>query len=706
MQLSDNSKNMKRKTSLHRWFLRFDRTFSGTIWWQIFILLAFAAVALVIGLVICYFFTYGPKSEKVPFYEWALYLLVDSNALNNIYMDVYPEGERPWGTLLFSLLGSVLGVVVFGGMLISVLSNMLERRIENYRKGKNTYVIDNHHVILGYDEIVPSIIKQICSDKDAYVLLQSSLPSEEIAEMIHSSIAQDCEKRVIIKNGHRTSLQDLSELRMNEACAIYIVGERTKPSHDAMNIDCMEKVYAILSENKSKGMPQSITTVFEDQDTYAAMQVADLFDNIRHLGIEFIPYNFYADWAKQMFVDCRYMDNGEPYPYPYLDGNGITENDNRHVHLVIVGTSNFGVTLGVEAAKMLHFPNFRKGENLTRITFIDLNADKEKDLFMTRYRHFFEIQAHWFDGVKYPATKFVGDKADFLDVEFEFIKGDIYSPELQRQVAEWATDERQLLSLVFAMKDSRHNMGIAMNLPDEVYERNIPVFVRQNTSSKFLTQLHAKSEKQEKKIVVENNEVKEIPLKGRYVNLYPFGMTDIIFDVDKYAQKMAECINHLYSKCDELGWARIPTREEVTNCTWDDIHKKWVHLPVALQWSNLYSACNIEYRIHTIKAMRQSNAPIMEVKNEEAETLARVEHDRWNVEKLLLGYRKPSEDEDYYAAKNLVDGKKVKAMKNAHKALFIHCDIRPFTELDEIQEIDKEIIRYIPWFQETASKNS
>ena len=464
---------MKKKTSLHRWFLRFDRTFSGTIWWQIFILLAFAMVALIIGLGICYFFTYGQKSGKVPFYEWALYLLVDSNALNNIYMDVYPGGARPWGTLLFSLLGSLLGVVVFGGMLISVLSNMLGRRIENYRKGKNTYVIANHHVILGYDEIVPSIIKQICSDKDAYVLLQSSLPSEEIAEMIHSSIAQDCEKRVIIKNGHRTSSQDLSELRMNEACAIYIVGERTKPSHDAMNIDCMEKVCAILSENKSKGLPQSITTVFEDQDTYAAMQVADLFNDIRHLGIEFIPYNFYADWAKQMFVDCRYMDNGESYTYPFLDGDGITENDNRHVHLVIVGTSNFGVTLGVEAAKMLHFPNFRKGENLTRITFIDLNADKEKDLFMTRYRHFFEIQAHWYDGVKYPATKFESDKADFLDVEFEFIKGDVYSPELQTQIAEWATDEKQLLSLVFAMKDSRHNMAIAMNLPDEVYERNI-----------------------------------------------------------------------------------------------------------------------------------------------------------------------------------------------------------------------------------------
>ena len=116
-------------------------------------MLGFVIVALILGLIICYFLTYGEKGKELGFYEWALYLLIDGNALSNIYTDNYTGGERPWGTLLFSILGSLLGVVVFGGMLISVLSNMLERRIENYRKGKNVYVIENHYIILGYDEI-------------------------------------------------------------------------------------------------------------------------------------------------------------------------------------------------------------------------------------------------------------------------------------------------------------------------------------------------------------------------------------------------------------------------------------------------------------------------------------------------------------------------------------------------------------------------
>lgn len=81
--------------------------------------------------------------------------------------------------------------------------------------------------------------------------------------------------------------------------------------------------------------------------------------------------------------------------YPAVFGNGIGPDDPRLVHLVFVGTTNFAVAFAMEAAHVLHFPNFIKNKNLkTRITFIDLNADKEKDEFITRNRHFFEVQSY------------------------------------------------------------------------------------------------------------------------------------------------------------------------------------------------------------------------------------------------------------------------------------------------------------------------
>lgn len=733
---------MKTKTKLHRWFLSFDRTFSERIWWQIIILMGFVFAALIIGLVICYFLEFGDDNPDVPFYEWALYLLIDGNALSNIYTDSY-SGGRPWSTLLFSILGSLLGVVVFGGMLISVLSNMLERRIENYRKGKNAYVIEGHHIILGYDEIVPSIIKQICTDPDAYVLLQSSLPSEDVAENIHSSIAQDCEKRVIIKNGHRTSTQDLEELKMNKASHIYIVGDRTRPSHDAMNIDCLEKVYGVLKKSKDKGLPTSITTVFEDQNTYAAMQVVDLFDDIRKLNIELIPYNFYVDWAKQMFVDT------DGKRYPFIDGGGISSKSKQHVHIVIVGTSSFGVTLGIEAAKMLHFPNFDGENHRTEITFIDLNADKELRLFMTRARHFFEVQQHKYGEyveenaeliykeITKPATLFSGDDANFLDVEFRFVKGDVYSEEVQNLITGWACDDTQILSLVFAMRDSRHNMSIAMNMPDVIYERKTRIFVRQDNSSKFLDKVRELShDAVKKKIIKEDGTIETIQTQGRYANIYPFGMTDIMFDVNKITKRRAECLNYIYSIyfnknyiVDENG---NPIQNDQNNKHLDKektlkeqllangekvlqgmmlfnkveilkaAHDSWIGCKVSDQWSNIYSAYNIGFRERTIMAEKED---IMHLSADTIMKMAEVEHNRWNVEKLLMGFRKPLPEEDAYNL-DLSRYEKPDDKKKAYddfkttnnKKQYIHADIRPFTQLNDIQEIDKEIIRFIPWF--------
>ena len=691
---------MKRKTKLNRWTLWLDRIFSESVWQQVLVLVAIFMVALVIGWIVCSQLTFGESAQNLSFWEWALYILIDGNALNTIYMDDFPEGGRRWA-MLFVTLGSLLGVIVFGGMLISIFTNMLERRIENFRSGKKTYLISGHTVILGYDEIVPSIIKQICeSNEQMYVLLQSSLPSEELREKLQVSIASEFDERIIIKNGHRTSLTDLQKLRLADSCDIYVVGDRTKENHDAMNIDCLDKIVEVLEQAKDHH-PDTITAVFEDEDTYAAMQVTDLFENLRNIGVEFVPFNFYVDWAKQLFVDCNYTDNGVTHYYPHLDRDGITPDDQRHVHLVVIGTSTFGMTLAVEAAKMLHFPNFDGKHHKTEITFIDLNADKERLLFLSRYRHFFEVESYRYDGELIPATKFSGKDADFLDVEFSFVNGDIYSSEIQKLISQWATDDKQLLSLVLAMSDSRQNMSVAMSLPDEVYDSSVPVFVRQNTSSRFLSKLQEMSaaHQYEKKMIDSEGQIVSSQPVSRYANIYPFGMTDIVFDVQKRTRLMGECINYLYhlyfntTKVSDDGLEGMMKydRQQVLQ----EAHALWKTCKESDQWSSLYGAYNIPFRVRTFEAMGIND--LMHLDADLVERMGIVEHNRWTVEKLLMGFRKPLPNEDSYNLK--ADASTVKDFKkNNNKHHFIHSDIRPFNQLDSIQEIDKEIVRFIPWF--------
>ena len=84
----------------------------------------------------------------------------------------------------------------------------------------------------------------------------------------------------------------------------------------------------------------------------------------------------------------------------------------------------------------------------------------------------------------------------------------------------------------------------------------------------------------------------------------------------------------------------------------------------------------------------------------EIDALSETEHNRWNVERLLMGYRKPAEKEDMYD-KPAEIAKKLKNNKN----LFIHAHIRPYESLTkEIKQFDIDFAKYIPWIIQTANK--
>ena len=81
-----------------------------------------------------------------------------------------------------------------------------------------------------------------------------------------------------------------------------------------------------------------------------------------------------------------------------------------------------------------------------------------------------------------------------------------------------------------------------------------------------------------------------------------------------------------------------------------------------------------------------------ELTEEQINILAEVEHNRWNVEKLLMGFRKPKPEEDKYEHPEAGD------VLAKNKRLFIHHDIRPYDDLTEkTKQFDREFSKYIPW---------
>ena len=716
---------MKTKNKRTLW-LRFDRVLAHDLLRQ----LAILGIALLIALGLSYLFLAASNTEWENFcnaehinkFLLPLYLLIDSNALNNLYMG--SDNTHVHGWMLFaSSITFLFGAFIFNGVIIGIITNSIERRVKNHQEGHIHYLKSGHYIIMGYDDMVPSIITHIFQkDVKAYILILTSAETIDIKEKLNKSFSEKQMKKIVINYGHRISSEAFKDIYLEASEQIYVVGNHHRTAHDAINVECVDSICRYLQNLRTELRPSNITCMFKDLDTYSAFKTSNIFKKLKELDIDFTPYNFYTGWAKQVFVKREYRDFDNPgtrYPYPAVYGKGITPDDDKYVHLVFVGTTNFAVAFAMEAAHVLHFPNSDKRK--TKITFIDINADKEKDEFIIRNRHFFEVQSYIYRDLS-DDPKIISedtgkefmrfnndDDSDFLDLRFEFIKGDVFSQKVQDEISRWANNTKeQYLSIFLAMSDQRQNFVLGMNMPDAVYENAIPVYIRQDRSDNFITNLrngvfasleYSELDKKVEHYSIEDGRLCRELRDPRYANIYPFGMNETAFCADNHSLKRTKLINYLYNTADykTLKFQSILALDAIPEAKiWEEADAYWNDLSVSLKWSNLYNSYTIRTKLACLRAMRgldidDKSHDYDTLTEQEVKVMAKVEHNRWNVEKLLMGYRKPRKNEDKYEHDEYANNLKW------NKILFIHHDIRPFEKLNSIKELDYEFSRYLPW---------
>lgn len=714
--------------------LSFDRKLSSGTLWQIGIVSAIIVLCLTVsyGLMAltddwkAFCDDHGISRIMLP-----IYLLMDQNLYNEIYLG---DSEHSYNNALkfASGLTFLFGMIFLNGAIIAILSDFIKRRVDNYHNGRTHYLRKGHYLIMGYDDMVPSIITSILSKyPNADILLLTSAPADFIHEKMRESVAQRYQDNIVVNYGHRISSDYYDDIHLEHAKEIYVAGDRRKPQHDALNVECVQSICAYLAKRPNHTV-RRINCVFENLDTYTSFCTSDIFSNLtKNIHVEFVPYNFYVGWATQVFVRQFYESHRDSQllPYPSVCGKGIASiNDAHYVHLVFVGTSTFAVSFAREAAHLMHFPNFDGKNHRTRITFIDTNMDVEMQEIITRFRHLFDIQSYYYGDYtengkhqselqKIRVNKDL-DITDFLDVEFEFIKGDIFSQPVQELLCEWHSDQAQYLSLFLAMATQSKNFAISMNLPDKLYENkenewNTPIFIRQDDADNFVTLLQEQSKIQKGTYArYQDGQATEEPRFGRYANIYPFGMNDTAFYLDEEAMRTAKLINYLYTTADYATNTFQPLTVLATisdETLWKDAKAYWKTKNVAEKWSNMFFAYSIRYKLLYLRASRgldinddsRDQQPLTKA---EIEAVGRAEHNRWNVERLLMGYRKPTPEEDVYNVPTQQADEAAQLRKN--KKLFIHAEIRPFDGekglSNKMKKLDTEFAQYIPWIIQKA----
>lgn len=638
---------------MNKLLILFDRSFSRSYISQIVWLLGVSCITFILLALlggIPSFYVDGADPDGRGFVVDVLTMFVDQRVRSG---NISP---------LYATLIDILGLAVFNCLFISVVFSMFNRRVKMYESGHVRYNLKNHFVIVGHNKLSSALIRFLHSkDEKAYILMLTSQDISAVRKHLEANLTKEEVRRVLIYSGLQTKAEDMRALQAEQCKEMYFLGENQN-TNDSLNIESLNVLYTTLKAQEFKGRLRCYVQI-NKTDIYATFQYADINEDIKNY-ISFVPFTFENTWAQNIMVHNRV---GVPIDSP----QGIGATSDKHVHIVINGMTPMGIAIAVQAAHIAHFPNSNPKDinTLTHITFIDANASKKMSEFKHRYASLFALSysAFW-SGKEGRKIQWQNPASEaFMDVCWEFVEGELSDASVSDYLSEIAQDDKAYVSLFHCEANSEQNLEDAMNMPEAVYTSDhvLAVYVQQELSDSAVRM------------------VASVP-HSRYQKLCAFGMLDGIFQGDLVYEDWGKMVNAHY-----FGITDLSDREAIDTA--------WNQLTVAQKWSSIHSANMCYLRLRSIGykdgMTQQEVASLIESHINE---MAQVEHNRWNTEKLLSGYRALTEEETAAAKKDVDEKQRLKSAP-----YYAHLDICSFEMLKQIDpdvlQCDIDVLRTIPY---------
>lgn len=313
-----------------------------------------------------------------------------------------------------------------------------------------------------------------------------------------------------------------------------------------------------------------------------------------------------------------------------LDYSPIRADDPRHVHLIVFGLGQMGESVVVQAAKVCHFAN---GKRLA-ITVIDRAAEARQRGFFVRYPQFGEV------------------------CDIAFVQTECDDRHTIDRVKEICADENALPSIAVCFDNDSGNAQYALSLRRHLASDAVPIFVRITADSGLSTLFNS----------TENNH-----------NLFCFGSAGATCTWESVrghgVDALARLIHEDYvAKQRERGAAP------------SDSAAPWDRLAPGLRESNRQQADHLPVKLRALGHDVRSAANLpdaIDVPPGAVETLARMEHARWNAERFLAGWTLGDKD-----------------VAKRRSPYLVAYDALP----DAIKEYDRDTVRNIPRLVQTAKR--
>lgn len=594
-----------------------------------------------IWLLLSLFLTIAVSMGIVRLYNWNL----TWQDIVGLFLDGGTFAQYKDNHAIFRLLIALIGVFIFSSLVVSVFTNIFNNLSESYKKGRTRYRFKDHVLILGANHMLKDMLIALKNQpeyqgKDIVVMTVEDV--ERLRDNMNALLGDKVlSRRITYYHDERCSEKHLLGACADKASAIYLIGENDEVSHDSLNLECLKSLKE-LCRNSTHPINCYMTVESHSSQDVIQYMARDKFPT--KLRTEIISDSDYS--VEQLLVETDFLP-------------AIKETDDTYLHVVITGNSRISRSFAIVTAGICHYPNFQKGKRRTLITFMGRNMRSEMDNYVSNHKNIFDLSHYRYvsqDGVEVHGP--VEGYGDFLDVEWEFVEGSVSSPHCRDILEKSSMDSHQRLVVAICSENDDTNISTALHLPEIIYKHKTPIAVYQREHSALIMEAIA---------------------GNRYGRLAFFGEPADIEDALFLRRSLrGRRVNNLYDQ--EYGNPPAASPDEA-----------WASILPVHQLSSIASANSIPLKMRCF-GLEPTRESVDSLSEEQWESLSEVEHRRWMMSVLLMGYKAAP----YSVRRSREDFKRLKEEE------YIHLDIAPYDELLHEAEKDKLIVINIPYIMTGA----
>lgn len=361
----------------------------------------------------------------------------------------------------FRLIVTLVGILLFSTLLISVVNNIFDNISESAKSGTMRYRVKGHILILGSDpHLLPMLEELRLKETSSTIVVATNRDVEKLSAEVNARFADNrFMNRLVFYRCTWDVMEELKTTRPQYAKTIYVIGEPGESDHDSMNMRCCNHLKAICEQSKKVVY---CYVMMENGSTMDMYMKETRCLSTEHLKIDIVNTREYA--AEQVLVGKDFLP--------------VIKADDPHVsHFVVLGIGGMAKSVAFTVAHNSHYPALEGHIRRTRITIIDKSMRDWMDNLIASRPRLFERSHYTYiapDGSI--AVNHTPESDDILDIEWEFIDQRDASTSVRQMLEDWASDrEHQYLRLAICHENQSERIASLMHLPHIVYDMSNPI---------------------------------------------------------------------------------------------------------------------------------------------------------------------------------------------------------------------------------------